>query len=133
MDIESTPATVLIVDDDDLDRFLVGLVLDAAGYRVLEAPSAEAALDMMRTEACPDAMVVDYVMTGMDGIEFCERVRARPALRDVPIVVRTGLEVQKVDALVRAAGADRLLAKSGDPSPLLDALAQTLGARGAAS
>jgi len=126
MDADRATATILIVDDDDLDRFLVGLVLDAAGYHVIEAPSAEAALHILGT-AAPDAMIVDYVMTGMDGVEFCRHVRAQPALQDVPIVVRTGLEVRKVDALVHAAGADWLLAKSGDPSPLLDVLAQTLG------
>ncbi len=126
MDADRATATILIVDDDDLDRFLVGLVLDAAGYHVIEAPSAEAALHILGT-AAPDAMIVDYVMTGMDGVEFCRQVRAQPALQDVPIVVRTGLEVRKVDALVHAAGADWLLAKSGDPAPLLDVLAQTLG------
>ena len=131
MDADRATATILIVDDDDLDRFLVGLVLNAAGYHVIEAPSAEAALHIIGTAARPDAMVVDYVMSGMDGVEFCRQVRAQPALQDVPIVVRTGLEVRKVDALVRDAGADRLLAKSGDPSPLLDVLAQTLGAQSA--
>jgi CheY-like chemotaxis protein len=128
MGAEGAATTVLLVDDDDLDRFLVRLVLDAAGYRVLEAPSAEAALEMMGDVDRLDAMIVDYVMTGMDGAEFCRTVRAEPALRHVPIVMRTGLEVRNIDELVREAGADRLLAKSGDPSPLLDALAQTLGA-----
>jgi CheY-like chemotaxis protein len=128
MRTERETTTVLLVDDDDLDRFLVRLALDAAGYRVLEAPSAEAALEMMGGADRPDAMVVDFIMTGMDGAELCRKVRAKPALRHVPIVMRTGLEVQNIDELVREAGADRLLAKSGDPSPLLDALAQTLGA-----
>ena len=124
-------ATVLIVDDDDLDRFLVRLVLDAAGYRVIEAPSAEAALKLMGSFGRPDAMVVDYVMTGMDGGEFCRQVRAKAPLKHVPIVMRTGLENPYIDDLARAAGADHLLAKSGDPSPLLDALAQALRASGA--
>lgn len=131
MDADRTAATVLVVDDDDLDRFLVRLVLDAAGYRVLEAPSAEEALNLMGSVGCPDAMVVDYVMTGMDGAEFCRSVRARAALQHVPIVMRTGLENPHLDELARAAGADRLLAKSADPAPLLEVLAQTLGASGA--
>lgn len=126
MGADRVATTVLVVDDDDLDRFLVRLVLDAAGYRVLEASSAEAALDLVGTVDRPDAMVVDYVMTGMDGAEFCRRVRSKPTLQDVPIVMRTGLEVQNIDQLARAAGVDRLLAKSGDPAPLLDALARTL-------
>lgn len=130
MDADRATATILIVDDDDLDRFLVSLVLDAAGYHVIEAPSAEAALHIIGT-AAPDAMIVDYVMTGMDGTEFCRQVRAQPELQNVPIVMRTGLEVRNVDALVRDAGANRLVAKSGDPSPLLDALAQTLGTQDA--
>lgn len=128
MDTDRMAATVLLVDDDDLDRFLVRLVLDAAGYHVIEAPSAEAALKLMGSFGRPDAMVVDYVMTGMDGAEFCRMVRAQSALESVPIVMRTGLENPHIDELARAAGADRLLAKSGDPSPLLDVLAETLGA-----
>ena len=131
MDADRKAATVLVVDDDDLDRFLVRLVLDAAGYRVLEAPSAEEALSIMGNVARPDAMVVDYVMTGMDGGEFCRLVRTKKALKHVPIVMRTGLENPYIDELARAAGADHLLAKSGDPSPLLDALAQALGTPGA--
>jgi len=123
--------TVLLVDDDDLDRFIVGLVLDAAGYQVLEAPSAEAALEMIRISGRPDALVVDYVMPGMDGAEFCRKVRALAALEHIPIVMRTGLEDPRIDALALDAGANRLLAKSGDPSPLLAALAQTLDAAGA--
>ena len=131
METDSAAATVLVVDDDDLDRFLVRLVLHAAGYRVLEAPSAEEALSIVGSVGRPDAMVVDYVMSGMDGAEFCRKVRAQAALRHVPIVMRTGLENPHLDELARAAGADRLLEKSGDPSPLLDVLAETLGASNA--
>lgn len=127
MGADRMAATVLVVDDDDLDRFIVRLVLDAAGYHVLEAPSAEAALEMMGIAGHPDALVVDYVMPGMDGAEFCREVRKHAALRHVPIVMRTGLEDPRIDALALEAGANRLLAKSGDPSPLLAALAQTLG------
>ena len=130
MKADRVPATVLLVDDDDLDRFLVRLVLDAAGYEVLEAPSGEAALALMVGDGHPDAMVVDYVMSGMDGAEFCRQVRSQEALRRVPIVMRTGLENPHIDELARAAGADRLLAKSGDPSPLLEVLAETLDASG---
>jgi putative two-component system response regulator len=130
MGTDRTSATVLLVDDDDLDRFLVRLILDAAGYHVLEAPSGEAALALMGGDGRPDAMVVDYVMSGMDGAEFCRHVRAQEALRHVPIVMRTGLENPHIDELARAAGADRLLAKSGDPSPLLEVLAQTLDTSG---
>lgn len=127
MDADRMAGTVLLVDDDDLDRFLVRLMLDSAGYRVLEAPSAEAALEMMGSAGSPDALVVDYVMPGMDGAEFCRKVRTHATLRHVPIVMRTGLEDPRIDALALDAGANRLLAKSGDPSPLLAALAQAIG------
>ncbi|NJN40233.1 MAG: response regulator, partial [Gammaproteobacteria bacterium] len=117
MGAESLAPTVLLVDDDDLDRFLVRLVLDAAGYRVLEAPTAEAALDLMGIAGHPDALIIDYVMPGMDGAEFCRKIRTLAALQHVPIVMRTGLEDPRIDALALEAGANRLLAKSGDPSP----------------
>ena len=127
MPAERTSSTVLVVDDDDLDRFLVKLMLDSAGYRVVEASSAEAALDMIRDAQRPDAMIVDYVMDGMDGVELCQRVRAQEALRDLPILMRTGVDNRHGLARARAAGVNQLLPKSSDPAPLLALLAQALG------
>ncbi|MCZ7563056.1 MAG: response regulator [Burkholderiales bacterium] len=128
MSSEHPAATVLLVDDDEMDRFLVGLAIAAAGYRVLEAPCAATGLDLARRER-PDALVVDCVMPVIDGLDACRTARADAALRDVPIVMLTGLEDPHLAERARTAGADRLVLKSTDAAPLLEALSLALRAR----
>jgi sigma-B regulation protein RsbU (phosphoserine phosphatase) len=69
------PQSVLIVDDDDLERALIGGRLAERGIRVGEARDGAEALAMLRKEAVP-VVVVDWHMPIMDGIEFTQRFRA---------------------------------------------------------
>ena len=69
------PLTVLIVDDDELERALIGDRLVQRGIRVLEAGDGAAALALLRQEKIP-VVVVDWHMPVMDGIEFTEKFRA---------------------------------------------------------
>ena len=61
------PGSVLVVDDDDGIRTSLRLALEDHGYKVLEAPDGETALDRMRTEP-PDVVVLDLMLPGMDGL-----------------------------------------------------------------
>ncbi|MCL4801255.1 MAG: response regulator [Burkholderiales bacterium] len=128
MRTERSAPTVLLVDDDEMDRFLVGLALAAAGYRVVEAPCAATGLDLARRER-PDVMVMDCVMPVIDGLDACRTARADAVLRDVPIVMLTGLEDPRLAERARTAGADRVILKSTDTAPLLDALSLALRAK----
>ncbi len=69
------PLSVLIVDDDDLERALIGGQLGERGIRVGEARDGAEALERLRKETVP-VVVVDWHMPVMDGIEFTERFRA---------------------------------------------------------
>lgn len=69
------PLSVLIVDDDELERTLIGSLLAQRGIRVGEARDGADALDRLRQEPVP-VIVVDWHMPIMDGIEFTERFRA---------------------------------------------------------
>jgi sigma-B regulation protein RsbU (phosphoserine phosphatase) len=69
------PLKVLIVDDDELERALIGDRLVQRGIKVLEAGDGAAALALLRNEPVP-VVVVDWHMPVMDGIEFTERFRA---------------------------------------------------------
>jgi two-component system cell cycle sensor histidine kinase/response regulator CckA len=81
--------TVLLVEDEDGVRRLSTRALENAGWRVLAAPSGEAALQMLDTEPAPPAVLVsDLVMPGMDGTQVVRAVRARyPA---IPVVLVSG-------------------------------------------
>ena len=69
------PLSVLIVDDDELERALIGDRLAQRGIKVGEARDGAEALDRLRREPVP-VVVVDWHMPVMDGIEFTERFRA---------------------------------------------------------
>ena len=80
---------VLIVDDDDDFRSLMKKQLMHAGYVVLDARDAASAMQIART-ARLDVITVDLLMPGIDGWAFIERLRAEPALSNIPIVVVSG-------------------------------------------
>ena len=69
------PLAVLIVDDDELERALIGDRLAQRGIRVAEAANGVEALERLRNEEIP-VVVVDWHMPVMDGIEFTEKFRA---------------------------------------------------------
>src|SRR5262252_4329607 len=75
---------ILVIDDEDVIRMLVGEILDSAGHDVTSAESAETALALL-DEADFDLVVSDVVMPGLSGIELLETVRARRA--SLPVVL----------------------------------------------
>lgn len=84
-------ATVLVVDDERNIRRALNMVLGGEGYRVLEAGTAEAALDVLgRPELPVDLMLLDLKLPGLSGLEVLERVRADESTRDLPVIVISG-------------------------------------------
>ncbi|WP_051249345.1 response regulator [Inquilinus limosus] len=77
---------VLICEDDPDVATLLGLMIEQDGWRVDIARDAETALEKARTGQY-DAMTVDLLLPGMDGITLIRRLRADPATADLPIVV----------------------------------------------
>lgn len=69
-----TTRRVLVVDDSRMQRRILSAQLTRAGYEVIEAGSAEEALQICE-ETEPDIVLSDWMMTGMTGIEFCRRFR----------------------------------------------------------
>jgi PAS domain S-box-containing protein len=110
--------TVLLVEDDGGVRALARRVLEREGYRILEAPSAIAALEIWAQRRGDIALVLtDMVMPGgMSGREMGERMRAdRP---DLPIVYSSGYTEDVLGDLSELPGAARMLDKPYDPMAL---------------
>jgi DNA-binding response OmpR family regulator len=81
--------TILLVDDDQPVRTLYGLVLRRNGYRVLEADSGGAALDMARKHL-PDLILSDIIIPGSDGVSLLRQIRDDPDLKARPFVLMSG-------------------------------------------
>src|SRR5919205_4593545 len=79
--------TVLVVDDEKNIRRTLRMVLEAEGYAVAEAESAEEALKLLEAEPV-DVGVFDVRLPGMDGLALL--ARARELWRDLPVIVISG-------------------------------------------
>lgn len=109
----SEAQTILIVEDDETDRFIVRLFLEQAGYGVLEAESAEAGLALCaRTR--PDLLLIDGLLPKMDGFRMTRALRAIPEYRDTPILILSGLEEPEWPGRALEAGATGFILKSND-------------------
>lgn len=79
-------ATVLVIEDDESLRELIGLHLSNAGYRVKLAEDAIVGGRELLREA-PDVLLCDVQMPWLDGLELLRLVKAEPALRRVPVIL----------------------------------------------
>ncbi|HVH74201.1 MAG TPA: ATP-binding protein [Stellaceae bacterium] len=85
---QASRALVLAVDDDEAVRGTTAAILKSLGYRVVEAASGEAALDILTREHGIDLLLTDVVMPGISGVELARKARA--AAPGLPIVFISG-------------------------------------------
>src|SRR6202022_4581669 len=102
---------VLVVEDDDTMRTLVGDVCRRERYDLLEAATGEQGLQLATGDE-PDLVLLDWVLPDMSGIDVCRELRRRGAI--CPIVMLTG-RTSKVDVVVGLqVGADDYITKAVD-------------------
>jgi len=114
--------SILVVDDDEDIRALVGELLERAGHGVIKAPDGASALKLFYSRK-PDLVVLDVSMPGLDGWEVLNRIRE---LSDVPVLMLTARaeELEKVRGL--RAGADDYVTKPFGRQELLARVDATL-------
>ena len=117
-----SPMTILMVEDNALQRRQIEAQLQALGHRVISASNGQEALDRMK-ETLPDLVIMDAVMPSMDGFKACEVMKGNPATAGVPILVLTALSRDAKDRSY-AAGADDFLRKPAN-TMLLQVRVQT--------
>jgi len=106
---------VLVIDDSEQDRELVGTLLEREGYEVEYAADGEAGLEMLDSVQ-PNLILLDVMLPGVDGLEVCRRVRSK---QEVPIIMLTGRE-DEVDKVVGLElGADDYIVKPYGPRELI--------------
>lgn len=79
---------VLLVDDDEDVRHMTRVALGFEGFDVTEAADGTSGVAAIRAER-PDAVVLDVMMPGRDGIDVLRELREDPALADLPVVLLT--------------------------------------------
>ncbi len=104
-------ATILVIDDSLTTRMLEQSILEAAGYRVHMASSAEDGLEAVRRQAYALVLVDVEMPPGMDGFSFVEQLRADEALRELPAVLVSSRNAPEDLARGVAVGADGYIIK----------------------
>ncbi len=85
-----TGQTILVVEDNDIARTGLSVILQKAGYRVIAAANGRQALEYFRAARPPDLVLLDMLMPVLDGWHFLDALRRWPRPVHVPIVVATG-------------------------------------------
>jgi two-component system, cell cycle response regulator DivK len=112
-------ARILVVEDSPNNMYLMTYLLQAHAHTVTAAGSGEQALDLARA-SCPDLVVMDLQLPGVDGYQTLAAIRSEPGLCDVPVVAVTSFALVGDRDRILDAGFDHYLAKPIDPATFTD-------------
>jgi CheY-like chemotaxis protein len=116
---------ILVVDDDDDIRFMLAKILNKEGYCVTEAANAAAA-EIAALGEIPDLVLMDIGMPEVDGLTAVWRMRERPELAEVPVVILSAYDSFDLRAEATAEGCKAYLTKPLDPDMLISKLREIL-------
>ena len=116
---------ILVVEDTEDNRLILGDLLSNAGYALIEAVDGLEGVAAAEREK-PDLILMDIQLPGIDGYEATRRIRAIPALAGVPIIAVTSYALSGDEAKTREAGCDGYVAKPYSPRQLLATVRQFL-------
>ena len=114
-------AKIFAIDDDHHLLDLVSMTLSKADHEVVKFDRPGPALEELKQNK-PDLVVVDVMMPGMSGHEFCRRVRADATTQDLPIMVLTARSQAIDKAAALSSGADSYMSKPFTAQELVDAV-----------
>jgi two-component system, NtrC family, sensor kinase len=107
------PHRILAVDDSPTYLNEVTATLRADGYDVVPARSGEEALELLAVQSV-DCILLDLLMPGLGGKETCRQIKSAPIVRDIPLIILTGLDDRASMLEGLGAGADDYIPKSSE-------------------
>lgn len=116
---------ILVIDDEEFIRRLIGFVLEGNGFEVIQAASTKDGLEMMRASQ-PDAITLDLMMPERSGLELLEAKRADPDIRDIPTIVITAVGIRADLDMAKQLGASVTLHKPFSRRQLVDTIQSVL-------
>ena len=104
MDARS-PATILVVEDDEASRDALSRRLERRGYRIVLAVDGHEAVSLGRS-ASPDLILMDLGLPGIDGCEAARQLKGDPSTAQIPIIVLSAHAMTSHRDMALAAGGD---------------------------
>ena len=109
---------ILMVEDTEDNRQILRDLFAMTDYELIEAADGAAGLEMARSHK-PDLILMDIQLPVLDGYETTRRLKADPALRDIPVIAVTSYALSGDETKARAAGCDAYVTKPFSPRVLL--------------
>lgn len=110
--------SVLVVEDDVAIRDMLSFTLKQASFDVDTVPDGEAGLDFLKNQQ-PDMILLDWMLPGIDGIEFIRRLRANEFLANIPVIMLTAKGESEDMVKGLGVGADDYINKPFSPPELM--------------
>ncbi|MGH2537700.1 MAG: response regulator [Candidatus Promineifilaceae bacterium] len=120
--------SVLVVDDEQMARTMLRLILVRAGFEVFEAKDGYEALAEVQRQL-PDLVILDIMMPGMDGFAVCEALRKDDRSADVPIIMLSARADSESVVKGLQVGATHYMTKPVNPEELTRQVRETLSVR----
>lgn len=117
--------TILIVEDNPINMELATDLLEAAGYVVRQAKTAEEALVAAQT-ASLDLILMDVSLPGMDGLTATRALKADPVTRAIPVIALTAYAMKGDEQKAREAGCSGYITKPIDTRTFPETVARLL-------
>jgi two-component system cell cycle response regulator len=115
---QTSGKTILIVDDEVMNRKLIEAILDAENSEIITAEDGVQAL-ACAAETPPDLILLDMMMPGMNGLEVLRRLKSDATTAEIPVIMVTAMADRESITQALDAGADECLAKPVNASELV--------------
>jgi len=114
-EIENQKLKILLVDDNEQDRYMLQVLLEGHGYEVVPAANGAEALDAAR-RGRPDMIITDILMPMMDGFTLCRQWKQDEQLKEIPFVFYSATYTDPKDEdFALSLGAERFIVKPAEP------------------
>lgn len=123
--------TILLVEDNPVNRRLAEFLLRSQGYHVRAATNALEAFEMVEKER-PDLIVMDIQLPGMDGLEAARKLKEQPRTAEIPVVAVTSYAMKGDREKALAAGCVGYVTKPIDKNTFIQEVATHLGDKSSA-
>ncbi len=118
--------SVLIVDDDERNRYALSSYLDMLEMKVFTADDGTSALNLLKSVKAVDLILLDIMMPVMDGYELLRLLRSDDALKDIPVIAVTARAMKGDDQKCIDAGATDYVPKPIDLKKFISKMAKWL-------
>jgi len=110
IDMSALPKTVLIVEDNELNMKLFHDLLEAHGYKTLQARTGPEALELASVHR-PDLILMDIQLPEVSGLEVTQKIKDDADLSDIPIIAVTAFAMKGDEERIRRGGCEDYIAK----------------------